>query len=55
VNLAKYGQKGGCGPGCKLAHYCGDGKVDGTAGEQCDNGDKNGDIACTSSCLVSPP
>jgi fibro-slime domain-containing protein len=50
VNLAKYGQTTGCGPGCQIPHYCGDGQVDSLFGEQCDNGPMNGQSLCDINC-----
>jgi len=39
-NLTIYSMSGtpGCSPGCKPSGYCGDGKLDGIFGEQCDLG-----------------
>jgi len=59
VNLTLYGTKGtpGCAPGCVQSGYCGDAKVDGLFGEQCDLGkDMNvGDYnGCTDACLLGP-
>jgi fibro-slime domain-containing protein len=48
-----------CGPGCLLPHFCGDGKVDTTFGETCDNGAANSDSAygpgaCNTHCAAGP-
>jgi fibro-slime domain-containing protein len=48
-----------CGPGCVLPHFCGDGNVDTSFGEMCDNGAKNsnsayGPGACSATCTVGP-
>ena len=55
TNLATYGgtQKL-CGPGCVYASYCGDSKVDGSNGEQCDQGANNGKGYgyCSASCTL---
>jgi fibro-slime domain-containing protein len=53
VNLTTYSAGGmaGCAPGCKLSAYCGDGKVDSAAGEECDGGNNPGGYGeCTSDC-----
>lgn len=54
VNLMTYsaGGKAGCAPGCKLSAFCGDGKIDSAAGEECDGMDNNmgGYGECTSDC-----
>lgn len=40
VNLTTYSATGAaqCAPGCKLSAFCGDARVDSTAGEECDDG-----------------
>jgi fibro-slime domain-containing protein len=50
VNMAKYGDVTGCGPGCHKPHYCGDMFVDSLYGEQCDNGPENGHSLCSEIC-----
>jgi hypothetical protein len=55
VNAAKYGSTTGCGPGCRKPHYCGDGIVDTSFGEQCDNGAANGHSLCSELCLNIVP
>lgn len=46
------GVANGCTPACKKAHFCGDDILDGAFGEQCDDGEKNGSAACTTSCFI---
>ncbi|HSY20937.1 MAG TPA: DUF4215 domain-containing protein, partial [Polyangiaceae bacterium] len=48
-----------CGPGCMRPHLCGDGNVDTSFGEACDNGTSNSDAAygpgsCTTHCAIGP-
>lgn len=50
VNASAYGATTGCGPGCLVPHYCGDGKVDFAYGEKCDDGPDNGSGLCTVFC-----
>jgi fibro-slime domain-containing protein len=56
ANITTYSMTGkaGCAPGCVPSGYCGDAKVDGVFGEQCDLGtDMNTYIAgCTDKCLL---
>jgi len=40
----------GCAPGCRKPPYCGDGKMDGSFGEQCDDGSENGTGLCDVDC-----
>jgi fibro-slime domain-containing protein len=59
VNLTLYGMAGapGCAPGCVHSGYCGDAKVDGVFGEQCDLGTEmnTGQYAgCLPTCLLGP-
>jgi cysteine-rich repeat protein len=47
----------GCAPGCVTSGFCGDGKVDGLFGEQCDLGaDMNVGTynGCLATCLPGP-
>jgi fibro-slime domain-containing protein len=58
-NVTLYGANGasGCAPGCVPSAFCGDGKVDGIFGEQCDLGrDKNigGYDGCAYNCQLGP-
>jgi cysteine-rich repeat protein len=49
--------KPGCAPGCIFSGYCGDAKVDGVFGEQCDLGtDLNVGAynGCGQTCLLGP-
>jgi len=41
-----------CSFGCTKAHYCGDARIDGGDGEQCDDGEKNGTSRCGIDCLL---
>ena len=50
-NNKEYGE-GGCGFGCKVPHRCGDGFLDAAFGEQCDDGELNGQGACLSNCFL---
>ena len=46
-----------CGPSCKKPAFCGDGMVQGTFGEKCDNGTANntgGYGKCTANCQLGP-
>lgn len=58
INLSTYGMNGsaGCAPGCVLSGFCGDTKVDGLFGEQCDLG-KAGNTGeygkCTADCQLA--
>jgi fibro-slime domain-containing protein len=57
VNLSTYGGTSkACGPGCLWAPYCGDGHVDATKGEACDQGTDNGKGYgfCTTACQLGP-
>ncbi|MGC4088058.1 MAG: DUF4215 domain-containing protein [Polyangiaceae bacterium] len=59
VNLTTYGTQGSpaCAPGCVLSGYCGDGKIDGLFGEQCDLGTAQNTGAygtCTTACQLGP-
>ena len=59
INLTLYGQDGkpGCAPGCVVSGYCGDAKVDGVFGEQCDLGTEMNTGAyngCLPTCLLGP-
>lgn len=59
VNLTLFGPEGkpGCAPGCVFSGYCGDAKVDGVFGEQCDLGtDLNVGAynGCGQTCLLGP-
>ena len=57
VNTTRYGATTLCAPGCHLPHYCGDGQVDGSFGEQCDDGAANSDTGyggCTTQCKFGP-
>ncbi len=38
-------------PGCRTTHYCGDGIVDASQGEACDEGALNGTEVCERNCL----
>jgi len=53
-NVTTYGNMTGCGPGCRYPHYCGDGIVDESEGEQCDFAMDNGSAAsqCTRDCKI---
>ena len=50
-NLSTYGQSG-CGPGCRAVPRCGDAKVDGVWGEECDDGNSTAGDGCSSACKV---
>ncbi len=54
MNTMTYGTMTGCAPGCKFPHFCGDGNVDESEGEQCDLGTNNGmtGAPCTKDCKV---
>ena len=58
ANSSTYGgaSKTTCAPGCKIAPYCGDGKVDGANGEACDEGATNGTGYghCGATCKLGP-
>ncbi|MEY2931685.1 MAG: hypothetical protein RL033_2434 [Pseudomonadota bacterium] len=44
-----------CAPGCVRPWHCGDGVVDGTQGEACDDGINDGAYGgCTAQCLLAP-
>jgi hypothetical protein len=53
-NSVSYGNRDGCGPGCRFPHFCGDGIVDESEGEQCDFAMNNGLVGqcCTVECKV---
>jgi hypothetical protein len=50
-NTAQYGEMG-CTSACKFPHKCGDGKIDGANGEDCDDGANNGLGDCTAGCTL---
>ncbi|MDB4938715.1 MAG: Multiple EGF-like-domain protein 3 precursor, partial [Labilithrix sp.] len=59
TNLTSYSktQSTACGPSCKSPAYCGDAVVQGTFGEQCDNGTAKNTGAygqCNADCTVGP-
>jgi fibro-slime domain-containing protein len=59
VNRTTYSTTGqpGCAPGCVNSGFCGDGKLDGRFGEQCDLGKDNNTGAyngCTMGCMLGP-
>jgi fibro-slime domain-containing protein len=44
-----------CAPGCVIPSRCGDGIIDASFGEQCDDGDNDGSYGgCNSDCLLGP-
>jgi fibro-slime domain-containing protein len=44
-----------CAPACKTPSRCGDGVIDGTFGEQCDDGTNDGSYGgCNPDCLIGP-
>jgi hypothetical protein len=47
----------GCTLGCTKPHFCGDGIVDSSLGEECDLGSRNGmpQSICTSTCKILLP
>jgi len=49
TNLSVYGQNG-CGPGCRLVPRCGDGSVDSSFGETCDDGNTVSGDGCSTTC-----
>ena len=56
ANVTPYSPtKQGCAPGCQLPSYCGDAKLDGLFGEQCDDGTNAGGYAgCNADCTLGP-
>ena len=59
VNLTLYGASGvpGCAPGCVVSGFCGDAKLDGIFGEECDLGtalNTGAYNSCAPSCLLGP-
>lgn len=59
VNLSGYqsaSEENPCAPGCVLPSYCGDGRLDGAFGEQCDDGEENtGEYGgCNADCTIGP-
>jgi fibro-slime domain-containing protein len=50
-NLSTYNQPG-CGPGCKNVPRCGDGRVDGLWGEECDDGNTVSNDGCSAACQL---
>jgi cysteine-rich repeat protein len=50
LNGGPYGERGDCTVGCRPAHFCGDGNVDLSFGEECDDGVTNGSGGCSTSC-----
>jgi fibro-slime domain-containing protein len=59
TNLTSYTptQSSACGPSCKSPAYCGDGAVQGSFGEKCDNGtalNTGGYGQCKSDCTLGP-
>ena len=60
VNLTSWAPTAGgaaCGPSCQTPAYCGDGIVQGTFGEKCDNGtasNTGGYGMCTAECNLGP-
>ncbi len=59
LNLTLYGSNGmpGCAPGCVDSGYCGDAKLDGIFGEQCDLGaamNTGAYSGCLATCLLGP-
>jgi len=55
VNLASYGDRTRCMPGCRLPQYRGDRHVDSLFGEGCDNGDQKGQSLRTVACKAILP
>lgn len=49
------GLENACSPGCVLPPLCGDGLIDASFGEECDDGVNDGSYGgCTSSCKLGP-
>lgn len=54
INAAGYGEVG-CAPGCLQPSRCGDGNLDSSFGESCDDGVNDGSYgSCTPECQVGP-
>lgn len=57
LNITTYASDGrpGCAPGCVPSAYCGDGQVDSTAGEICDDQENRGSYGkCGRGCRLGP-
>ncbi|HSU42467.1 MAG TPA: hypothetical protein VLJ38_22950, partial [Polyangiaceae bacterium] len=42
----------GCATGCRWPSYCGDGVIDASFGEECDDGAQNGGKRCSTYCTL---